>query len=761
MTGLYGRVRQMVTGLNLKSGSELYQVVFDTAAAGMVTINSDGVIQACNPALCRMFGYGISDLLGQNISLLMPASHAGHHQHYIERYLSGKGAADSVMGRGREVTARRCNGDTFLIHLTVSEMNLAGARSFTAIVHDLSDTIPASPGGHAQQLDRAWLGTVMDQTPAAVTVKDMQGRYLLLNSRAEQMLRISSRDAVGRTDAELFPAQWALLQQRTDDEVSRAAGPRVFIEPYNPGTRQGEEISFLSSKNLLRDAGGNAVGIVSVALDISALPVINRPLHTSEVQLLNALPHPLALLSADGEVLQANEAYAQRFGMSARSVLGCQIRLLEADVMVERFERLLSGDPSVSLSFTEGSWQFQLQVYRWQQQKLIVLSAVPLEDIQPQQVVTDTVAGESNLQFVAALSHELRTPLNAVIGFSQLLKPELKEEDQIEAIEMIERAGKHLVSLVDQVLDLIKVEGNVTPLHTEAVSVNAIIRECVELVTQEAQAKGIVIRTESQLSEPWIQADRVRCKQILLNLLTNAIKYNGDNGRVDIRIRRGKEGYLHIAVSDTGPGLSAAQQQVLFRPFQRLGAEQNGVEGTGLGLSICRVLTEQMQGEIGVFSEPGEGSCFWFELPSASPLYSFRPRLAAEHNRTAVHNCRVLYIEDNLASARYVELGLKRRENIDVVIARTGREGVSMAQDQQPDVILLDMRLPDSHGLDVLKKLRALPELTGARIYGVSAEALPDQIADARSAGLDGYMTKPFDLNALSNMIDCAAARSG
>ena len=375
MSGIYGRVRQMVTGL--KSGDELYQVVFDTAAAGMVTINSKGLIQACNPALCRMFGYQLQELLGRNISILMPVTHSERHQSYIERYLTTGEA--SVMGRGRELVAMRKQGETFLIHLTVSEMNLAGDRSFTAIVHDLSDTLGSRAGSQPQQLDRAWLGTVLDQTPAAVTVKDIRGRYLLLNSRAEQVFGVTSAQAAGYTDAELFTEQWALLQQRTDEETRQAELPRTFIEPWGGDSEQPAATTFLTSKNQLCDAAGQAMGIVSVLLDISSLPVIHRPADTSAAVLLNALPTPLALISTDGEVLQANAAYARRFGMSAASVVGCQIRLLEPDAMISRFERLLSGDPSVSLTFAEEQLTYQLQIHHWQDKKMVVLSAVPVE----------------------------------------------------------------------------------------------------------------------------------------------------------------------------------------------------------------------------------------------------------------------------------------------------------------------------------------------------------------------------------------------
>ncbi|MCD8521205.1 MAG: PAS domain S-box protein [Saccharospirillaceae bacterium] len=782
MQGLYGRVRQMVTRLNMKNDSELYQVLFDTAAAGIVSINSEGSIQACNPALCRIFGYEAEELLGQNIAMLMPVRHGQRHQNSIRQYLR-EGKA-TVMGRGRELPGLRKSGEEFLLHLSVSEMNLAGARSFTAIVHDLTST--QSDHQRLPQGDQAWLGSVLDHTPAAVTVKDMQGRYLLLNHRAESLLGIHSRDATGRTDSELFTPQWAALQQRTDAEVSHADGARVFIEPFvgsqravtdtpdRPGTgqRAAGAMSFLTSKNVLRDGAGEAMGIVAIRLDISALPVLSRSAPGADVHLLNVLPQPLALLTSEGEVLQANDAYGRRFGLSARSVTGCNVQLLESEGFVQWFRHFQVLDGMQESRWQEDDWQLQLQIHLQDGQKLILLTATPHlaaasvpDSGSPQAFATDSQSLTDNARFIAGLSHELRTPLNAVIGFSQLLKAELHHADQKEAIELIERAGKHLVALVDQVLDLVKIEGHVHEPQSEAVALLALLDECQEMVRGSALARGIRIRIHSAVAEPWVCADRVRCKQIVLNLLSNAIKYNRADGHVDIRVESTVSGRLRISICDTGCGIAVERQADLFMPFQRLGAEQGSIEGSGLGLVISRVLASRMNGVLDFSSREGEGSCFWLELPQATPLYSLNAltplsdvACANATNTSAALMAdplrRVLYIEDNPINARFVELGLKRRDNLEVAIARTGQEGVNMALQHTPDVILLDMRLPDIHGLDVLKKLRAIPELRGARIYGVSADALPDQIRQAQDAGVDGYMTKPFDLQALGDMID-------
>lgn len=308
-------------------------------------------------------------------------------------------------------------------------------------------------------------------------------------------------------------------------------------------------------------------------------------------------------------------------------------------------------------------------------------------------------------------------------------------------------------------LDLIKLEGTVGRFDIEAFSILAVVEECSELVASIARQQQISISLMSDIEQPWATADRVRVKQIILNLLTNAIKYNVLGGQIEIQISAPAAGKLRISVSDNGQGIAENRHDKIFEPFERLGAEDSGVEGSGLGLAICRQLAERMDGELGFCSVEGKGSTFWLQLPLATPMYSMASlaQVTSQEQRSddvfVDSECRVLYIEDNLINARFVELGLKSKKNIDVMIARTGQEGMDKAQQHEPNVILLDMRLPDIHGLELLKKLRRMPELKDAKIYGLSAEAMPSNIIAAQNAELDGYMTKPFDLHDLNEMI--------
>mgnify|MGYP001234423490 FL=1 len=696
-----------------------------------------------------MFGYQTEELIGADVSQLMEAEHAQHHQGYIERYLRTGDAG--VMGKGREVIGRRKSGETFLLHLTVSEMMLDGDRTFTAIVHDLSKTISAPAAQPPQQLDHAWLGTVLDSTPAAVTVKDMQGRYLLVNRRAEELLGMSPKQLLGRRDSDIFPDVWAHSEERADAETIRSESPCMFVEPFLRHDEQQQPVSLLMNKNLLKDSAGRGMGIVSIILDVSSLPAMGTSASAPGAELLNALPEPVAFISDNGQVLQANEMYAGRFGMQAESIAGVSIELLESPSLVTAVNKLLRAGARPPQRIRDGDWLLDIRLQKLSNGPVIMIRGSKNEDL----VYPDAVQSGQNLRFIRSLSHELRTPLNAVIGFSQLLRPDLSGDDQLESINMIENAGRHLLSLVDQVLDLINVDSGDLPLQKEPLPLKNLVRDCMNLIRPQARVRRIAIHLYCAAETPWVVADPLRCKQILLNLLSNAVKYNREGGEISVYINP-IEGRIKTCITDQGEGLSADKLARLFTPFERFSAAGKDIDGNGLGLTISKLLAEQMQGTLTASSVEGEGSTFCLELPQATPQYIVGPDddVRAEHHKIR-SDCRILYIEDNPASARFVERGFKKLHKVEVKVADNGYRGLDMAAREKPEVILLDMELPDIHGMEVLKKLRAIPELARARIYGVSADALSYTGGDIQDAGLDGYLTKPFDLSALGDMIEC------
>jgi PAS domain S-box-containing protein len=352
-------------------------------------------------------------------------------------------------------------------------------------------------------------------------------------------------------------------------------------------------------------------------------------------------------------------------------------------------------------------------------------------------------------EFLARMSHELRTPLNAVLGFAQLVEHDaaaLLPPLQRDRLARIRSAGQHLLGLIDDVLDLSAVEAGALPLAREPVSLDALLDEVAGWIAPLAERQGVAV--EAAATGAWVLGDPRRVRQVLANLLTNAVKYNRAGGRVWWSVHRTDAGRWSLAVHDDGPGLSAAQRARLFEPFNRLGAERSGVDGVGLGLVVVRRLVEAMGGAVDVADTPRAGMSIRIELPAAPPAAAAPaaavPAVVAVAPRSAVR-AALLYIEDNPVNVLLVEELVRLRPGLRFASAPDGASGVAAALAAPPQLVLVDMHLPDIDGLEVLRRLRAAPATRGCRIVALSANAMPEELARARAAGFDDYWTKPID----------------
>lgn len=360
-------------------------------------------------------------------------------------------------------------------------------------------------------------------------------------------------------------------------------------------------------------------------------------------------------------------------------------------------------------------------------------------------------ANSAKSEFLSSMSHELRTPMNAILGFGQLLEiDEHITEEQADYVSEILKAGRHLLELINEVLDLSRIESGNINLSLEALPCTELIGECLALVNPIAQAQGIVIH-EPSINSYQVRADRTRLKQVLINLLSNAIKYNRPQGTVTISVAA-HDGLVRLAVTDTGNGISAERQRELFQPFSRLGAEDTAIEGTGIGLTISRRIMEMMDGTIDMQSEQGRGSTFWIELPEVATqqddLYSGGEQQDAGNDTEIDDGLRykVLYIEDNPANLRLVAQILGRNPQLQLITAHTPELGLELATAHHPDLILLDINLPGMDGYQVLSVLRSQDLVKNTPVIAVSANAMPRDIERGIEAGFDDYITKPIDV---------------
>ena len=366
------------------------------------------------------------------------------------------------------------------------------------------------------------------------------------------------------------------------------------------------------------------------------------------------------------------------------------------------------------------------------------------------------LASRAKSEFLSRMSHELRTPLNAILGFAQLLEMELSPDDDRESVEQILRAGRHLLRLINEVLDIARIEQGRLPMSPEPVRVGDAVRHVVDLARPLAAERRIDLRVETEaIDDRYVLADSQRLQQVLLNLVSNGIKYNRERGRLTVGGARVANGRLRLTVADTGMGIPAALQARLFVPFDRLTAA-GGVEGTGLGLTLSKQLVELMGGEIGVESAEGAGSTFWVRLPEITgPRATGDDRsAAAPPEEPAAARGAVLYVEDNPSNMRLIQSVLRLRPGVTLIPAMQGRLALDLAREHRPDLVLLDLHLPDISGEEVLRELRADPALAETPVVILSADATRGQMARLLAAGANNYLTKPLDLQEFLGVLD-------
>ncbi len=369
-------------------------------------------------------------------------------------------------------------------------------------------------------------------------------------------------------------------------------------------------------------------------------------------------------------------------------------------------------------------------------------------------------ASRAKSEFLSRMSHELRTPLNAILGFTQLLEADELSAGQAESVLHITRAGKHLLLLINEVLDIARIESGRLALSPERINLAPFLEEALDLIRPLATRHQITLVLESTAtaSPQWVLADRQRFQQILLNLLSNAVKYNRTGGRVTVRASAEGD-RIRIAVTDTGRGIAPENLSRLFVPFERLGAEATEIEGTGIGLALSRGIVAALHGELSVQSRVGEGSTFSVALPRAGAETIFTPPAqpppAPSLSQPATGKPHLLlYIEDQDLNLRLVERIFHARPQYRLLTAMQGGLGLDLAREHQPDLILLDLNLPDMPGDEVLRRLKADPIMRGIPVLMVSADAMGDRIEDLLAAGATGYLTKPYKVGDFLRIIE-------
>lgn len=374
-------------------------------------------------------------------------------------------------------------------------------------------------------------------------------------------------------------------------------------------------------------------------------------------------------------------------------------------------------------------------------------------------------ANQAKSDFLTSMSHELRTPMNGILGFGQLLATShfgSLQPRQKEFVDAILDSGKHLLDLIDDILQLSKIEAGKLSVTLESVSLLPLIKSVTANLQGEARKYGIDLKgNDAGLGMPVVWADRTRLAQAIINLGSNAIKYNRPNGSVMLSCETISGDCVRISVRDTGIGIPEERRKELFQPFSRLGAERGLVEGTGIGLSLTRKLVELMNGSLGYTSKAGEGSCFWIDVPVSKEIGAVETEhaepVSAERRRSGY---TILYVEDNHGNRTLMRRVIETLKDVTLLEATTGQAGLVVAREENPDLIILDINLPDVSGFALLQQLRLIPATLMTPVLALSADAMPSNVQRGLESGFFRYLTKPLDIEALLLAIDAALSEA-
>ena len=565
-----------------------------------------------------------------------------------------------------------------------------------------------------------------------------------------------------------------------------AHGPDVYEIEFRLRHKDGRYIPILSRGNILRNAEGRAVRVSGTNADLSERKEAEhriKSLNQRQELAVQGAGYGIWEFALDSQLFEWDRhMYAiygftpEAFDRAAETWAAC-VHPDDRDRAWQRFSDLRDGLPIEAIEFriiravdsevrfVEANG-FMQRDSEGRAQRLVgmnrdITERKQAESLRAAKEVAE-VASRSKSEFLSRMSHELRTPLNSILGFAQLLEhdPVVNSADAVrKKIGHIASAGKHLLQIVNEVLDMSRVEAGALPLSLEPIEVGQLVGDCIALNTPQADSRNIRFEFSAP-AKSWIRADRTRLRQVVVNLLSNAIKYNRPAGLIAVGIG-GDSGQVSMMIRDTGNGLTPAQIDGLFQPFNRLGAEASGTEGAGIGLVIVKQLVQAMHGTIEVASKPGQGTTFTLGFARAAPGAAESATRAAPRSPIAATDTRftVLYVEDNPANVELVQETLKLDPRIQLEIATDGESGLVAAGKLKPDLILLDINLPGLDGYEVVKRLRADPQLAGIPCIALSANAMTNDIGRARAAGFTDYITKPFDIDLLLSKLNAFLTR--
>ena len=775
--------RDITERVEAEKAARRLAAIVEFSADAIIGKDTSGNITSWNRGAEKVFGYTEREMVGTSIMRLIPPDRQGEEHYIIETVLRG----ESV----EHFETKRLTKDGRLIDVAVTASPIGDSDGFVIGVSKLARDITARKTAEASANQ---LLSVLEASLNEIYIFDAGTlRFDYVNESARRNLGFSMETMRGLTPAEIMP----------EFSLERIA---AFVAPLRR-----HEQNKIVSETVHRRADGTLYPVelhlqfvereghdvfLAVVIDLTERKRVEEALEASEAEfraLAEAMPQMVWITRADSQNIYHNQQWVDYTGLSVAESMGHGWNVALHPDDRERGARAWADATAAGSDY---SVEFRIRradgVYRWwlvrgapqrdaagqivkwfgtctdihdlKQADLEIQSLnADLEErvaLRTSELFNATQeaerANQSKSDFLSRTSHELRTPLNAILGFGQLLEREGRDPEEADNIEQILRAGRHLLGLINEMLDISRIEAGQLELALQAVPLSETIGEALAIVRPMAMDRGITI--DPFQSSAHIVVDRQRFKQVVLNLLSNAVKYNHPGGRVTCSVTELDAERLRFTVTDTGIGIAAADAGKVFTAFERFGVAATQVEGIGLGLAITRQLTELMGGKIGFESELGTGSTFWVDLPRAGkPHVSLNtPAEVTVPGAAGLGGgpSRLLYIEDNVSNLRLVTRIIARRPQVEFLSAANGTLGLEMARTLHPDMILLDLHLPDIQGEEVLRQLLADATTAAIPVIMLSADAVPARRAQLIAGGARAFLTKPLEIRAFLAVVD-------
>ncbi|MEI7832286.1 MAG: PAS domain S-box protein [bacterium] len=793
-----------------KTGA-LQNAIFNSANFSSIATDAKGVIQIFNVGAERMLGYTAAEVMNK----VTPAE-ISDPQEVIARAKALSVELGTPITPGFEALvfkASRGIEDIYeLTYIRKDGTRFPAVVSVTAL-RDAQDAIIGYLLIGTEVKAGALQAAIFNSANFSSIATDAKGVIQIFNVGAERMLGYTAAEVMNKiTPADISDPQEVITRAKVlSIELGTPITPgfEALVFKASRGIEDIYELTYIRkdgsrfpavvSVTALRDAQGAIIGYLLIGTDNTARKEIEEERMKLDQRLRDQQFYTRSLFEANidaimttdpqGIITDANKQMEMLTGCTRDELIGAPFK--------NYFTDPVRAELSIKLALTEGKVtdyeltarsrdgketevSYNATTFYDRDRKLQGVFAAAREiterkrldqvliekniELQNARIVAEK-ANLSKSDFLSSMSHELRSPLNAILGFAQLMQSDVPvpTPSQKESIEQILQAGWHLLKLINEILDLAKIESGKISMSPESVLLEEIMAECQSMTAGQAQKRGIHMIFPLFDIPCFVHADRTRLKQVMINFLSNAIKYNRENGTIEVKYAAATKGRIRISIRDTGAGLSPDQLAQLFQPFNRLGQEASGEEGTGIGLVVAKQLIELMGGVIGVESTVGIGSEFWFELMAAA-----EPQLAPDKNKSDTtyqvstkNGERVrtlLYVEDNQANLKLVEQLIARRPDLRMISAITGNLGVELARTKLPDMILMDINLPDISGFDAMKILHEDPVTTHIPVVALSANAMQYDIEKGMKAGFFRYLTKPIVVKEFMDTLNVALA---